>query len=205
MEYLRARLLHPFQSITRCPDADAMNSVSASTERSSLPASESSKSLREALDSPEQLAGLFAAFSAKASDNTVDDGHDDSPDSASRQQGLEAKLLLSAKLGLALLEKQQGLVDDNKALETKHKELEASLSQLLDRLASSYKENAQLIKVHGFDSSTALGKNAPADDVLLTARRASAGKSGCIRSFKQTAAHYLGRRPQDYSSSKCSE
>jgi len=101
----------------------------------SLPASASSKSLLAALDSPKQLQEIFAGFSEHANNDTQDG------------PSLESRLLLSAQLGLALLSKQQNLADETQRLQLKNNELEASLSQLLDRLASSYKENAQLIKV----------------------------------------------------------
>lgn len=141
-----------------------------------LPSSTSSKSLLEALESPEQLEAIFSGFRVTTAARhgkdssickgpsisqqrtyTADsfndatragaEGHDDDDGQASGARDLEAKLELSAKLGLALLEKQHRLSEENANLVHKQHELEASVSQLLDRLASSYKENAQLIKV----------------------------------------------------------
>lgn len=120
----------------------------------SLPASASSKSLLDALDSPARLQELFASFSAGGSgaNGAGSDGEDGAYDNEGVEGPaalalLEKRLLLSAQLGLALLEKQEQLVNDKKGLQAKQKELETSVSQLLDRLAQSYKENAQLIKV----------------------------------------------------------
>ena len=118
--------------------------------KAGLPSLLSSKSLFEALDSPEQLQEIFAGFKAiRDVEENEKNGSigDRDGDGSSVLEGLETKLLLSAQLGLALLEKQQLLETDNKAFEIKRRELEASVSQLLDRLASAYKENAQLIKV----------------------------------------------------------
>lgn len=125
---------------------------------SGLPPSASSKSLLDVLDSPTRLQELFASFSSRngsrngsgiSNDEEGDDGDGDGDDvdSPAAFALLEKRLLLSAQLGLALLEKQEQLVNENRGLQTKQKELETSVSQLLDRLAQSYKENAQLIKV----------------------------------------------------------
>lgn len=108
-----------------------------------LPASASSRSL---LEDPTRLQEVFASFRPSATIH--EDGADETGDNASLTvEELEKQLHVSAQLGLALLERQEQLASDKKALQTKQRELEASISQLLDRLASSYKENAQLIKV----------------------------------------------------------
>lgn len=121
---------------------------------SSLPASASSKSLLDALDSPARLQELFASFRAGSSSNTDDQEHaEDRIDGPAGLALLEKRLLLSAQLGLALLEKQEQLVQEKKGLQLKHKELETSVSQLLDRLAQSYKDNAQLIKVSAVEDA----------------------------------------------------
>lgn len=116
---------------------------------SGLPASTSSKSLLDTLDSPTKLQELFAGFSASSNHENDSGERSDSEGSAALALA-EKRLLLSAQLGLALLEKQAVLVEENAKLQGKQKELEASISQLLDRLAQSYKDNAQLIKVRGF-------------------------------------------------------
>lgn len=114
----------------------------------SLPPSASSRSLLDALDSPARLQELFASFSAgNGSRNDANEHDGDGVEGSAAVALLEKRLLLSAQLGLALLEKQEQLVENKKGLKLKHKELETSVSQLLDRLAQSYKENAQLIKV----------------------------------------------------------
>lgn len=120
----------------------------------SLPPSASSKSLLDVLDSPTRLQELFASFSSRngsrqgSGDNgDAEEEDEDGTEGPAAFALLEKRLLLSAQLGLALLEKQEQLVSENKGLQTKQKELETSVSQLLDRLAQSYKENAQLIKV----------------------------------------------------------
>ena len=119
----------------------------ATRSRSGLPSSTSTKSLLDALDSPEQLQELFAGFKAVREVDTSREDSNGNGDARSTLEGLEAKLFLSAQLGLALLEKQQQLGAENTALTNKQRESDATLSQLLDRLASSYRENAQLIKV----------------------------------------------------------
>lgn len=119
----------------------------------SLPASASSKSLLDVLDSPARLQELFASFSSRDAEGRGDEqsrngeSDDTGRDGAAANALLEKRLLLSAQLGLALLEKQEQLVNENQGLLSKQRELESSVSQLLDRLAQSYKENAQLIKV----------------------------------------------------------
>lgn len=107
-----------------------------------LPASASSKSL---LEDPTRLQAVFASFRPSTIQEDGEDGPDAVADTSPEE--LERQLHVSAQLGLALLERQEQLINDKKALQAKQKELEASISQLLDRLASSYKENAQVIKV----------------------------------------------------------
>ena len=121
-----------------------------------LPSSASSKSLLEALDSPARLQEIFAGF-RQGGVIHEEDGNAEGKENVSNEQ-LERQLLVSAQLGLALLEKQEHLTTSNTALQSKQKELEASISQLLDRLASSYKENAQLIKVGSSADLRAIGK-----------------------------------------------
>lgn len=107
-----------------------------------LPASASSKSL---LEDPTRLQAVFASFRP----STIQEDGEDAPHAVAdtSPEELERQLHVSAQLGLALLERQEQLTADKKALQGKQRELEASISQLLDRLASSYKENAQVIKV----------------------------------------------------------
>jgi hypothetical protein len=110
-----------------------------------LPSSPSSKSL---LEDPARLQAAFASF---RSPSTIhEDGEGDADEARNGRESveeIERQLQVSAQLGLALLERQEQLTADKKALQGKQRELEASISQLLDRLASSYKENAQVIKV----------------------------------------------------------
>lgn len=110
-----------------------------------LPASASSKSL---LEDPTRLQEVFASFRPSS---TIPEDREEhaygASDGHATAEELEKQLHVSAQLGLALLERQEQLTAEKKALQAKHKELEASISQLLDRLASSYKENAQVIKV----------------------------------------------------------
>ena len=123
--------------------------MSRSGTGSGIPASASSTSLLELR--PARLQSFFnGAISIKeegghgaGADIDIHDGYE----ASTAQAELERQLRTSARIGLGLLEKTESLEADNEALRSKHREQEASISQLLDRLAQSYKENAQLIKV----------------------------------------------------------
>ena len=108
------------------------------------------------IDEPEQLQQVFAQLSDSRDDDEaaaaevgdVDNAGSPSPRvSCRRCSRLEDKLRLSAQLGLGLLDKKESLARETDALQTKNRELEASISQLLDRLATAYRDNALVIKV----------------------------------------------------------
>lgn len=120
-----------------------------------------SPSLLKALDSPGKLQEIFAGFReggagghGRAESEEATAGN--TSISSNVHEALERDLMLSAQLGLALLEKQQLVEAHNVELVAKQKELETSVSQLLDRLASSYKDNAQLERVSLLSARPAL-------------------------------------------------
>lgn len=113
------------------------------------------------IDEPEQLQQVFAQLSDSRDDDEAAAAEVDDADNAGspsarvscrRCSRLEDKLRLSAQLGLGLLDKKESLARETDALQTKNRELEASISQLLDRLATAYRDNALVIKVR--DSMT---------------------------------------------------
>ena len=128
--------------------AKRARAMSASANGSGIIPSVSSTSLLELR--PARLQSFFhGAISIKEEGSAAadTDAHDDGDEAPNAQAELERQLRISARIGLGLLEKTESLEADNEALRIKHREQEASISQLLDRLAQSYKENAQLIKV----------------------------------------------------------
>lgn len=122
---------------------------------SGIPPSASSTSLLELR--PARLQSFFHGAISIREEGVgpgadTDDHHGNETLDTQTQQSLsveelERQLRISARIGLGLLEKTESLEADNEGLRNKQREQEASISQLLDRLAQSYKENAQLIKV----------------------------------------------------------
>jgi hypothetical protein len=89
-----------------------------------LPSSASSKSLIDVLDSPTRLQELFASFSSgnHPGAEQKEEHQDGSESDSAALLLLEKRLALSAQLGLALLEKQEQLLNENRGLHAKHKE-----------------------------------------------------------------------------------
>jgi hypothetical protein len=87
-----------------------------------LPSSASSKSLIDVLDSPTRLQELFASFSNNPGAQNKEDHQDGSESDSGALLLLEKRLARSAQLGLALLEKQEQLLNENRGLHAKHKE-----------------------------------------------------------------------------------